>query len=507
MSSRKDEIRQLIINHNRRLQKLREQQALQGLGTAPETLIEIENIETQKEQLELELETLDNSDEYVRFDSDSTGSEGDTALLLGGQSEPRPLTKSIWERSGWVWAAVGAIATVISTIVAIIGIYFVYSQNTPVINATETVVAEMSATAAANATATAVAAEEGIRIAYSATETVVAEMSATAAANATAVAVASTKATKVADNSTETAVAIESTKASINATETAMVAESTKVSSNSTIVAMVSANGTATTEAVINLTSTTIAEMTAKAVSSDEEIEFKPLHLQAVVIAENQVRLFDGPGTVYPLIQYLNKGDKLRVLERVANNKWVKATLDNPGAAGWVRTNLIQISGPLESIPVVVPPLPVKPVYPPIHLKPEANSSHYLRIDLEWEWEGTLGPNDYFQIEIRNRSYAYDPIIDENVPPIDVAWVKDTYYRYDDIEEAYDREYTWRVMVVRGIPIGEKQWSTLNAQVVWEPNAQFQQISHPSEMWTFYVEPGPTPLPEDKKPTRSNFRP
>jgi hypothetical protein len=53
--SREDDIQQLIINHQRRLQKLREQQALQGLSVDPKILIEIEDIEKEIEKLEIEL--------------------------------------------------------------------------------------------------------------------------------------------------------------------------------------------------------------------------------------------------------------------------------------------------------------------------------------------------------------------------------------------------------------------------------------------------------------------
>lgn len=139
-----------------------------------------------------------------------------------------------------------------------------------------------------------------------------------------------------------------------------------------------------------------------------------------------------------------------------------------------------------------VPPI----TSPPILREPQPNASQYRnRIELEWDWPGTLGPDDYFQVEIRNRYNAFAPVIDESVPPIDVAWVKVQYYRHDYVEEAYDREYTWRVIVVRGIPPKEKQWS-LPEYRVWEPPAQeaVERISQPSEMRTLYVEPGDKPV-------------
>ncbi len=47
----KDE--QLIVNLNRRLQKLKEQQALQGQNTPPEILIDIEDTEAKIKKISL----------------------------------------------------------------------------------------------------------------------------------------------------------------------------------------------------------------------------------------------------------------------------------------------------------------------------------------------------------------------------------------------------------------------------------------------------------------------
>jgi hypothetical protein len=131
-------------------------------------------------------------------------------------------------------------------------------------------------------------------------------------------------------------------------------------------------------------------------------------------------------------------------------------------------------------------------------LDPQPSASQYRnRIDLEWDWAGTLGPDDYFQVEIRNRYNVFYQF-DESVSPIDVAWVKNKFYRYDVIEEAYDREYKWRIIVVRGVPAGEKQWSRPDNQV-WEPGNGVELTAF-SEMRTLYVEPGSEPPPDDPRP-------
>lgn len=56
--SRQANIQKLIVYYNRRLQKLREQEALKGINTPPETLIEIEDIEEKLEAWQTELDSL-----------------------------------------------------------------------------------------------------------------------------------------------------------------------------------------------------------------------------------------------------------------------------------------------------------------------------------------------------------------------------------------------------------------------------------------------------------------
>ena len=55
----KDDLRKLIIEHQRRLQKLREQKARRGIDTPAEILIEIEDIEAKIEQLQTKLRLYD----------------------------------------------------------------------------------------------------------------------------------------------------------------------------------------------------------------------------------------------------------------------------------------------------------------------------------------------------------------------------------------------------------------------------------------------------------------
>lgn len=57
MAKNQDETRKLIATHSRRLQKLKEQQALFGIDTPPHLLLEIEDIEAEIEKLQADLAT------------------------------------------------------------------------------------------------------------------------------------------------------------------------------------------------------------------------------------------------------------------------------------------------------------------------------------------------------------------------------------------------------------------------------------------------------------------
>lgn len=56
----KNDIKNLIVTHSRRLQKLKQQQASFGLDTPPHILIEIEDLERKIDELQIELKQLEN---------------------------------------------------------------------------------------------------------------------------------------------------------------------------------------------------------------------------------------------------------------------------------------------------------------------------------------------------------------------------------------------------------------------------------------------------------------
>lgn len=67
--SRKDDLSKLIRNHNRRLQKLREQQALSGRSVDPGISIEIEDIASEVKKLQIELKNLEEITDSSFFSS------------------------------------------------------------------------------------------------------------------------------------------------------------------------------------------------------------------------------------------------------------------------------------------------------------------------------------------------------------------------------------------------------------------------------------------------------
>jgi hypothetical protein len=87
---RQDDIRKLIMLYNRRLQKLREQEAVKGINAPPEILIEIEDIEDKLVGLQAELETASNQPISSLTDDDITK---ELARLSDDKSAPSSSTQ------------------------------------------------------------------------------------------------------------------------------------------------------------------------------------------------------------------------------------------------------------------------------------------------------------------------------------------------------------------------------------------------------------------------------
>lgn len=261
---------------------------------------------------------------------------------------------------------------------------------------------------------------------------------------------------------TTTAIATDTATAVANVTETAIAVETVTAIANAAVTAMAS-------------------EKTATAVSAAETVA-----VESITAAANATGTAMAIETATVAAESTGTAMAIEAATAAAN-----ATETAVAAANATATALAPTITPTPSPTPTIPPItdPPKLLEPP-----EGASSYRNRTDLVWEWPGVLGPDDYFQVEIRNRKDVFFEF-DEFVPVIDRAWVQETTYHYDVIDEAFDREYKWRIIVVRGIPPGEKQWSTAE-HPVWEPSTQLDLISEPSEMRTLFVEPGDEPAPD-----------
>lgn len=83
-----------------------------------------------------------------------------------------------------------------------------------------------------------------------------------------------------------------------------------------------------------------------------------PTAVPAPVIAQitENVRVRSAPSTSAAILDRLNKGDKIQILGRTPANDWFLVPLPSkPNGRGWFSAQYAQLSGPLDSIPIVPP--------------------------------------------------------------------------------------------------------------------------------------------------------
>jgi hypothetical protein len=96
---------------------------------------------------------------------------------------------------------------------------------------------------------------------------------------------------------------------------------------------------------------------------------------------------------------------------------------------------------------------------------------------LEWQWDGELGPDEYFDVRVWR----------EGKPHYGIAWEEQTSHEIDPRSWPASTYY-WAIAVIRGRKV--------EGQSVWEAD-----LSPESEVWTFTCEGGggdqtpPTPPP------------
>jgi uncharacterized protein YraI len=218
-----------------------------------------------------------------------------------------------------------------------------------------------------------------------------------------------------------------------------------------------------------------------------------PIFISGIVAAD-RLNLRTGPSINYPSLGILLRNDELIILRRTPRADWLEIkTLI--GKIGWVVSEYVEISAgtdialiPLATMITSLPTTIATLTTNVMLLDPPDRAVQFRnRLELNWNWPRTLGADDYFQVKIWNKYNAPSGVIDESVPPIEVAWVKDRFFLFDRVEEAYSSEYKWQVTAVRGIPPQQKQWSTPKYRA-WEPGTQVEQIGQASVMRTVYLE-------------------
>jgi uncharacterized protein YgiM (DUF1202 family) len=85
-----------------------------------------------------------------------------------------------------------------------------------------------------------------------------------------------------------------------------------------------------------------------------------------VIITRSVQNVRSGPGTNYDVIGQLRKGDTARVIGANANFSWL--VIDLRGTQGWVSRDILDVTGDLNTVPLIAPP--PTPTPPPATLVP-----------------------------------------------------------------------------------------------------------------------------------------
>ncbi len=86
---------------------------------------------------------------------------------------------------------------------------------------------------------------------------------------------------------------------------------------------------------------------------------------------KNTVNVRSGPGTVYPVIGQLRRGQQYRLIGTNTDGTWVVITFNNQ--QGWVAASFMDIFGDIHTLPIIAaPPTPVPSPTPPATLTPTA---------------------------------------------------------------------------------------------------------------------------------------
>lgn len=119
------------------------------------------------------------------------------------------------------------------------------------------------------------------------------------------------------------------------------------------------------------------------------------------------LNLRDGPGLVYaPPLQALQNGAQLEPLTQSPDGEWIEVRVQATGQRGWVSADSQFVSCNIDpaALPVAetLPATPTPKSYSaPVLAEPTHETTTYqLPVTLKWKWDGTLGPNEYFDVRV-----------------------------------------------------------------------------------------------------------
>jgi hypothetical protein len=192
-------------------------------------------------------------------------------------------------------------------------------------------------------------------------------------------------------------------------------------------------------------------------------------------VSEATAELREGPSSVYPVLKSLGQGTELVVLGRSAGKEWLKVVAPD-SQVGWVRIEFLHVNVAVDGLEVgSAPPSPTPRVsatstltptptgmpYPaPVLLEPGPGGSQGTDVSasspftFQWTWAGTLGPDEYFDLQLECSRGCSD------TEWAGIAWTKELTFHSDNFTVLQSRGASlvkpyyiwteWRVQVIRG---------------------------------------------------------
>ena len=128
-----------------------------------------------------------------------------------------------------------------------------------------------------------------------------------------------------------------------------------------------------------------------------------------------------GPSLTYPVLGQLQQGETARVIGALADNSWV--IIDYRGQQGWLATYLLDVTGDLDSVPLVTPP--PTPTLPPPTATPTRSPEPDLVIDSVTVIPSPIVPSQPFNVAVTLRNVGLSVtgtfVVSATMPPNNIV--------------------------------------------------------------------------------------